>query len=50
MVIGDVPDHHPRELHHKSAKPVILFKHGVDIDAVIVARNLGAPDLVSALG
>lgn len=50
LVIGDVPDHQSRELHDKSAKPVILRKHGVDIDAIIVTRNLGALDLVCALG
>jgi hypothetical protein len=50
LVIGDVADHHPRELHDKTAKPLILRKHGVDIDAVIVTRNLGALDLVCALG
>jgi len=49
-MIGDVPDHQPRELDDKSAEPVVLFKHSVDIDAVIVTRNLGALDLVCALG
>jgi len=50
LVIGDVPDHQSRELHDKPAKPIILFKHGFDIDVVIVTRNLGALDLICALG
>jgi hypothetical protein len=49
-MIGDVPDHQPRELHDKSAKPVIFCEHGVDIDAVVGARNPVALDLVCALG